>query len=877
MPEAHPLLRENVRLLGGLLGDTIRAHLGDAVFAKVEAIRGAAKEGRASGSGENPALLAALAALEENELVPVARAFNQFLNLANIAEQYHRIRRRDRPAAIDPAQGILPGFLREALGSGVAPEQLARLANELRIEMVLTAHPTEIARRTQIQKYDRVAALLAELDYDGLHPAERDRILERLRRTVAGAWHTNDIRTERPTPVEEARWGFAVIENSLWRAVPEFLRGFDRELRRQTGQGLDPRAVPVRFAAWMGGDRDGNPNVTARVTAEVLREARWMAADLYLRDLATLIPELSMHEATPAFRARVGDVPEPYRAELRVLRQRLRVTRAAHDGAGADEADPGVIRTAEELWEPLHACYESLHQSGLGEIADGNLLSTLRRVACFGICLTRLDIRQDAARHTQALDEITVALGLGSYAGWDEAQRQAFLLQELAGSRPLLPRSFAPGADVAEVLDTCRVVAAQSQEVLGSYIISMAGQPSDVLAVILLLRECGIGFNLPVVPLFETLEDLDRAPASMRALLDVGWYREYVGGRQQVMIGYSDSAKGAGKLSATWAQYRAQEALVKLCHERGLELTLFHGRGGTVGRGGGPAQAAIFSQPPGSVNGSLRVTEQGEVIRHKFGLPAIACQSMEVYASAVMAATLMPPPEPRPEWRELMDAMSADAHRVYVGLVRDDPQFVPYFRQLTPEQELGRLPLGSRPAKRRPSGGVESLRAIPWVFAWTQTRLMLPAWLGCGEALRNALAGSQAPVLENMLSEWPFFRAFIDMLEMALSKSDPAITRFYERKLVDAGLQELGGRLRGRLDATRAVVLQLLGQQDFLESNADLRQSIDLRNPYIDPLHYLQAELLYRERGSGEAGQRDTDQALMLTMAGIAAGLRNTG
>ncbi len=877
MSEAHPLLRENIRLLGSVLGDTIRAHLGDAVFSKVEAIRAAAKADRASGTGENPALLAALAALEEQELVPVARAFNQFLNLANIAEQYHRIRRRDRAAAVNPDQGVLPTFLRDALSKDVPPDQLVELANALHIELVLTAHPTEIARRTQIQKYDRIAMLLEELDYDGLHEAERDRILERLRRTVASAWHTNDIRTERPTPIEEARWGFAVIENSLWRAVPEFLRGFDQQLRALTGAGLDPRAVPVRFAAWMGGDRDGNPNVTAEVTAAVLREARWMAADLYLRDLAALIPELSMHAATPAFRERAGHAEVPYRAVLRVLRARLQATRAAFDDAAADATGADVIRHVDELREPLLACYESLHACGLGEIANGNLLSTLRRVACFGICLTRLDIRQDAARHTQALDEITRALGLGGYGDWDEPERQAFLLRELQGSRPLVPRNFSPGDEVAEVLATCRVVGAQTQEVLGSYIISMAGQPSDVLAVILLLRECGIGFNLPVVPLFETLEDLNGAPDAMRALLDVDWYCEYVQGHQQVMIGYSDSAKGAGKLSATWAQYRAQEALVALCRERGIELTLFHGRGGTVGRGGGPAQAAIFSQPPGSVNGSLRVTEQGEVIRHKFGLPAIACQSMEVYASAVMAATLMPPPAPRPEWRTLMDTMSRDAHRVYVGLVREDEQFVPYFRQLTPEQELGRLPLGSRPAKRRPTGGVESLRAIPWVFAWTQTRLMLPAWLGCGEALRNACEGDQAAVLREMTAEWPFFRAFVDMLEMALSKADPEMTRFYEQKLVDEPLQSLGANLRERLQRTCAVVLDLLAQRAFLESNEELRQSIDLRNPYIDPLHYLQAELLYRERRSGEDGHADADQALMLTMAGIAAGLRNTG
>ncbi len=873
MSDTHGLLRENVRLLGSLLGDTIRAHLGDQMFAKVEAIRAAAKQGRLADSGENPALLAALSALEDDELVPVARAFNQFLNLANIAEQYHRVRRRGRV----PGPGMLATVLSRAVAGGVAKEDLAELAGNLNIELVLTAHPTEIARRTQIQKYDEVAVLLGELDYDELSEEERAALLTRLRRCVAGAWHTNDIRTVRPTPVEEARWGFAVIENSLWQAVPDFLRGFDRELLQHAGRGLATLATPVRFAAWMGGDRDGNPNVTSQVTAEVLREARWMAADLYLRDLAVLIPELSMHAALPDLKARTDDAPEPYRALLRVLRTRLRATRRALDARQDIMADDQFIRTRSDLLEPLQACYTSLCACGLAEIANGNLLDTLRRVACFGVSLTCLDIRQDAGRHTEALNELTLALGLGSYADWDEPARQEFLLRELQSQRPLMPRNFAPSPDVAEVLATCQVIAGQTSEVLGSYIISMAGQPSDVLAVILLLRECGIQYNLPVVPLFETLADLEHAPEAMRRLLDVDWYVDYIQGHQQVMIGYSDSAKGAGKLSATWAQYRAQEALVQICAEQDIRLTLFHGRGGTVGRGGGPAQAAIFSQPPGSVNGSLRVTEQGEVIRHKFGMPAIACQSMEVYASAVMEATLMPPPAPQAEWRRVMDELSATAHPAYTGIVERNPQFVPYFRQLTPEQELGRLPLGSRPAKRRAAGGVESLRAIPWVFAWTQTRLMLPAWLGCGEALHAAREGADAQQLDEMMREWPFFRSFIDMLEMALAKADPAITRFYEQRLVEASLRELGEELRDRLAETCDVVLGLLQHESLLSGNADLRQSIDLRNPYIDPLHYLQAELLHRERQSNAGENQSTDLALMITMAGIAAGLRNTG
>ncbi|MCY1346276.1 Phosphoenolpyruvate carboxylase [compost metagenome] len=678
--------------------------------------------------------------------------------------------------------------------------------------------------------------------------------------------------------MDEAKWGFAVIEHSLWQALPSFLRGVDAALQAATGLRLPLHAAPVRFASWMGGDRDGNPNVTARVTREVLLLARWMAADLYLRDVDELAAALSMQQASEELRLVVGVHPEPYRALLKQLRERLRATRAWAQAALEAEIPPGpeVLHDNRELLEPLELCYHSLHACGMGVVADGALLDCLRRAATFGLFLVRLDIRQDAARHAAALNEITDYLGLGHYAEWDEEARIAFLLRELDNRRPLLPAQCRPSAETAEVLATCRVIAAAPAASLGSYVISMAGAPSDVLAVQLLLKEAGLQRPMRVVPLFETLDDLDNAGPAIDRLLGLPGYRARLHGPQEVMIGYSDSAKDAGTTASAWAQYRAQEALVDICRRHDVELLLFHGRGGTVGRGGGPAHAAILSQPPGSVAGRFRTTEQGEMIRFKFGLPDIAEQNLNLYLAAVLEATLLPPPAPRPEWRALMDRLAADGVQAYREVVREHPQFVAYFRQATPEQELARLPLGSRPAKRG-QGGVESLRAIPWIFAWTQTRLMLPAWLGWERALGNALQRGEQALLEHMRDGWPFFRTRIDMLEMVLTKADAEIAVLYDQRLVESALQPLGAQLRDLLSQACAAVLGLTGQSQLLAHSPLTLESISVRNTYLDPLHLLQVELLARSRQSGNQENSPLEQALLVSVAGIAAGLRNTG
>ncbi|MBB2495686.1 phosphoenolpyruvate carboxylase [Aquipseudomonas ullengensis] len=878
MAEIDARLREEVHLLGELLGDTIRTQRGEAFVDKIELIRTGSKAGRKGSAAGEQQLRETLASLADDELLPVARAFNQFLNLANIAEQYHRIRRR-RPDEQAPFENrVLDELLQRLKADGHKPEHLARQLGRLDIELVLTAHPTEVARRTLIQKYDAIAAQLAALDHTDLSTAERGRIQAQLRQLIAEAWHTEEIRRSRPSPVDEAKWGFAVIEHSLWQAVPNFLRRADQALQDATGLRLPLEAAPIRFASWMGGDRDGNPNVTAQVSREVLLLARWMASDLYLRDVDRLAAELSMQQASDELRLHVGVHPEPYRAVLKQLRERLRATRTWAEAALAEPLPPGpeVLHDSRELLEPLEFCYHSLHACGMGVIAEGALLDCLRRAATFGLFLVRLDIRQDAARHAAALTEITDYLGLGRYDEWDEDARTQFLLRELDNRRPLLPTHHRPSAETAEVLATCKVVAGAPAASLGSYVISMAGAPSDVLAVQLLLKEAGLQRPIRVVPLFETLADLDNAGPAIDRLLGLHGYRARLHGPQEVMIGYSDSAKDAGTTAAAWAQYRAQEALVEVCRQHDVELLLFHGRGGTVGRGGGPAHAAILSQPPGSVAGRFRTTEQGEMIRFKFGLADLAEQNLNLYLAAVLEATLIPPPAPEPAWRAAMERLAEEGVTAYRAVVREHPQFVEYFRQATPEQELGRLPLGSRPAKRR-AGGVESLRAIPWIFAWTQTRLMLPAWLGWEAALGNALKRGEQPLLEEMRERWPFFRTRIDMLEMVLAKADSSIASLYDDRLVSDELRPLGAQLRDLLSQCCSIVLGLTGQSELFAHSQETREAITVRNIYLDPLHLLQAELLARSRQRESLVDSPLEQALLVSVAGIAAGLRNTG
>ncbi len=889
MSELHPALRDNVRLLGGLLGQNIQEHLGQEFLDKLEAIRAAAKIDRNEQTGDaSPELVRLLTGLGDEEIVSVARAFNQFLNLANIAEQYHGVRRNrtDQEEGIEAFDDLFDR-LKKAKKSD---QDLAGLLEGMKIEFVLTAHPTEVTRRTLIMKYEAITACLAKQDRPDLSDQEKSRIRDKLNRLVCEAWHSDEIRHDRPSAVDEARWGFAVIENSLWEALPEFLRDFDIALNDKFGVKLPPDASPIRFASWMGGDRDGNPNVTATLTEEVMSLSRWMAADLYLRDVRALMNELSMWDCSDELRIEADKYladnkrnrDEPYRLVLMQLRKRLIATLDwSAKKANGEEADTyDILIENEELIAPLMLCYRSLHEKGLHSVANGLLLDTIRRASCFGLELVKLDIRQDSERHLDVMSELTQYLGLGDFSDWDEERRQTFLLAELQSNRPLIPVKWPCSDDVKEVLKTCRMIAKQPSSALGSYVISMASSPSDVLIVILLLKEAGITHRMRVVPLFETLDDLSGSSEAINRLLAIAWYKDYCQNHQEVMIGYSDSAKDAGQMAAAWAQYQAQERLVSVAEKHHVKLTLFHGRGGTVGRGGGPANRAILSQPPGSVAGSFRITEQGEMIRFKFGLPTVAKQSLKLYLSAVIEASLLPPPKPREAWRDLMNEMTQLSLSSYRATVREDPDFVDYFRAATPEQELGKLALGSRPARRKMGGGVESLRAIPWIFAWTQMRLMLPAWLGSDDALETILLSEKSKTLDEMFKQWPFFKTHIDMLEMVVAKGDARIARYYDQVLAPEALKPLGHTLRHRFLRMIELVNQVKQQDVIQQANPQFQGSLDVRNPYTDPLHYLQAELLRRDRqcqGEGGESVQLVEAALKVTMAGIAAGIRNTG
>ena len=886
-------LREDVRLLGNLLGETLKLHAGQDLFNQIEQIRALSKGARDGQVEAEKQLEQLFLSLEDAEILPLTRAFTHFLNFANIAEQYHVVRRRrqsefdDTAESPNPLVPLFEKFKQQEISADTLYQQIC----ELKIELVLTAHPTEVSRRTLIQKYDGINTALSKFDQQKLTPRERQAVLADLKQLISSAWQTDEIRQHRPTPIDEAKWGFTTIEQTLWNAVPKFIRELNGMVQAQCGQNLPLDVAPVRFASWMGGDRDGNPNVTHTVTQEVLWLSRWKAADLYVRDIENLRWELSIQQCSPEISEALGQPhPEPYREYLRDTRTRLKATRhwLAEKLKGNDADDSLVIKSKDELLQPLLTCYRSLMNCNLAEIANGSLLDFIYRVNSFGIELLKLDIRQESGRHRQAISAITEYLGLGNFETWTEQARQNFLLQELQSKRPLLPKhlnepagSLIEHPDVQEVFATMRTLAEQPSESLGAYIISMAEYPSDVLAVLLLQKEAGIEQALRVVPLFETLKDLDGAAATMSTLFNMHWYKQHIQGKHEVMIGYSDSAKDAGFMSANWAQYRAQEELTAVAQQHDVQLTLFHGRGGSISRGGAPTQQALFSQPPGSISGTIRVTEQGEMIRFKFGLEEIALQNLEIYTAATLEATLLPPPEPKPEWRDLMHQMTELSVQVYRQTVRENPHFVKYLRTVTPELELQMLPLGSRPAKRKVSGGIESLRAIPWVFAWTQIRLMLPAWLGTGAALNEVLDQGQRTVLDEMLAEWPYFQTLIDMLEMVLSKADAHVALYYESHLTqDEDLKILGTALRQRLQDAVQTLLTLKGESKLLSSNGVLDQSMKVRKPYLLPLHLLQAELMKRRRLYLEQQQAENtpvDHALMVSIAGIAAGLRNTG
>lgn len=876
MENRKEILDKNVKMMGLMLDEIILESEGEHISNLIKEVRELAKDANMGKQNANQKLFILLQNLKDEEFLPIARAFNQFLNLTNTAEQ-NIITSPTVDNHKNPVNFF--GLYEKFKERGISDSKIKETLLNISIDLVLTAHPTEINRRSLINNLNEVDSTITWLN-SNIADYRKNQLQKHLKQLIAQYWYTDEIRQHRPTPNEEAKWGYEVIESSLWYAVPQFLKELDNQMEDTFGFTFPIEARPIHFSSWMGGDRDGNPNVTAKTTSEVLKDSRIRATKLFLKDIELLVKELSMRNCTKEFREYINDfeIKEPYRKLMMDLRAKLRDTvyYLEHlDSEGSFIEKPeNLILHDEQLWVPLLKTYNSLLACGMNIIAKENLQNTLRRLKCFGLNLCNLDIRQESSVHCEALGEITRYLSIGDYETWDEEEKVKFLLHELKSNRPLIPLDWNPSEQTAELLETCKVIASTPEGIIPTYVISMTQHPSDILAVYLLLKKMGCKHTVPVTPLFETLTDLNNSEKIMSSLFEVHWYQDIIKGKQMIMIGYSDSAKDAGVLAAGWAQYRSQEALFQLCERNNITLTLFHGRGGSIGRGGAPAHDAIFSQPPNTLKGGLRVTEQGEMIRFKFSTPYLAIETLCHYTDAVLEANLLTPPSPKKEWRDVMDDLSTVSCDVYQGIVKQNSDFIPYFYEATPEAELSKLPLGSRPAKRRKSGGLESLRAIPWIFGWTQNRLMLPSWLGSGTAYNEIEKKYGADILFEMNCEWPFFSTRISMLEMVFAKSDIHIAEYYDERLVEEKYWYLGNKLREMLKDSIKIISTISKQKKFEDKVPYLLNHISLRNVYINPLNVLQVELLHRCRANDKP---DLEEALMVTISGIAAGMRNSG
>jgi phosphoenolpyruvate carboxylase len=955
---AHDVIEECDELLRTIFFAVVRETAGDKFLGQLKSVYEASEK---FGSSHDPkdfdAMQAMLETMEVDESLQFASAYSNLLNLHNISEQVanameERHRRLD-DIPRGPAKttnGAIKGLLR----AGKSTEEIYSALAVQHVDLVLTAHPTQALRRSMLKSFGIIREKLLQLQRFRLSRYERAEVLDEIRSKVASAWRTDEIRRTPPKPQDEMRAGLTYFQQTIWDGIPTFMRRVDTSLLANGCPRLPLDRSIVTFGSWMGGDRDGNPYVTASCTRDVVLLARVQGVNLLFQAIQRLIFDLSMWRCNDAVKALAKDIlensetdnftifeerkkrnyddfwkaipeHEPYRVILAELRDKLYNTREAlqrciaDNDVNIDMNDETIIRSKDELFAPLVVCYESLIEVGDAQIANAYLLDVIRQVQCFGLGLVKLDIRQESDRHAEALDAVTRYIGLGSYLEWSEEQKIEFLTRELESKRPLLPSDLECSDDVREVLDTCKMIAHLQQTcpgALGTYVISMATSASDVLAVVLLQRECGCRKQdlLRVAPLFERLDDLNDAPRVLRQLFSVKWYHDHIAGFQEVMIGYSDSGKDAGRMAAAWALYDGQERVVAAGKEFDVALTLFHGRGGTVGRGGGPAHIAMLSQPPGTVNGSIRVTVQGEVIETDFGEKENCFHTLDLYTASVLEHTLNPPAHPRDEWRRVMDRMSEYSCAHYRKTVFETPDFVGYFAQATPGAELGSLNIGSRPAKRKPNAGVTALRAIPWIFAWTQSRFHLPVWLGISTSFRRLIDEGELETLRDMYKSWPFFEVTIDLVEMVLAKADPVVVAYYERALVDPKLHDFGASLRGELQESIDCILAvsehigLLAKPEKVEANEavqvhkKLAHKLHKRSLYITPLNVCQVRYLIAARAleNEEDGDKLSMQkvkitllegypfqdynykgavndVLKITMKGIAAGMQNTG
>ena len=885
-----PELSKIVRLLGEILGNVIKEQEGKPYYDKVEEIRLLSKFSR----GKNTQVVnnnfiklkSKINNLNPKESLIIARSFSQFLNFANLAESLYSVYKiydpKVRKSKVTNEFIILEDAINKLFKEKTISKKLFyNSAKKLRIDLVLTAHPTEVKRRTIIQKYTKVNDIIERFNSKKNVNIETESLEKSLHEEITSIWKTDEIKRTRPTPVEEAKWGLAVIEDSLWNAVPKICSRFDRIVKKYTNKSLPVDFTPITFGSWMGGDRDGNPYVTADTTKEVVLLSRWMAANLYEKELTKLIQNLSMHECSKDIKKVVGQSSEPYRVYLRPIRNKMKNTQQTiemylNEKKPLDESL--LVQSIQEVIKPLNIVYDSLVAIKCDLIANNEVINLLRRAYSFGLNLAKIDIRQEASRHEKLLQSICYKRGLGNYSKWPERKKINFLSKQFKSNKPLFNKKIILSKENQDTWSTFKMLSALPSECLGAYVISMTSNVSDILAVMLLQKESRIKKYLRVVPLFETSIDLKNAKQIIEELYNVNWYLKYFKFNQEVMIGYSDSGKDAGKFSASWTHYCVQDQLQKVSNKHKVKLTLFHGRGGSVGRGGGPVYAALLSQPPGTVNYSTRVTEQGEVIQQKFSTESLAEYSLGTYIGSVLEATLLPPIKPKEDWIKLMDKMSTIANDAYGQHLLKDSNFIKYFNTVTPQKILKKLLIGSRPNKRKKSKNIKNLRAIPWVFAWTQIRLILPAWLGTLEALEYAAKSKNIRVLKSMLNNWPFFYEMMDMLDMVLSKTDQRVIKYYEECLADQILKNTGNKLRQQLSSLIYLNKKII-PKNIINQRKDYRESVRIRNTYAETLNLLQANIMKKlnNRLLTKKEKQDLMDAMMVTIAGVAAAMKNTG
>jgi len=882
------LLREDIRLLGTFLGRVIKDQEGLVFFKIVEKFRLLSKN---TLSDKNKSRIFSKISKEVKKLSPknifkLTRAFSHILNLMNLAESLDASRKLnefENPYFNSKNQNLFIEDIIESLFKNrkISDKKIYEQAKKLDIGIVLTAHPTEVKRRTLIQKYANLIDIMEQRHLYKKYPSKIIELDRKLYSEIAIIWKTDELKRTKPSPLDEARWGLAVIEDSLWDTIPKVYKRLNDIFRKNLKKDLPRNFNPIQFGSWMGGDRDGNPNVTFEVTKKVILFSRWQAAKLYEKELTKLIQDLSMKECSVKIKRATGNSYEPYRVYLRPIRDKVRLTHQLienHLNNNVPLDEKKLIQNKNEITLPLREVRNSLKVNRGEHIANADLLDLMRRVRCFGINLARLDIRQEADRHEKLLNEIFKKKFNIKYSFLSEAEKIKLLNKTIKQKKIFVDKLKINDKENKEVWKTFKQISKTPNECLGAYVISMTSTASDILSVYFLQQQAKMRNLIRVVPLFETLDDLKNANGVMKNLFKLTLYRKMINSKQEVMIGYSDSSKDAGKLSASWHQYKLQEELRNLAKKHKIDLVFFHGRGGSPGRGGGPIQATLKSQPSGTVNGKIRITDQGEVIQQKYGYKPLAEYNLCSYIGAVMDASLNPPPRSKTNWRELIENMSEISTSSYRKYLNQSEDFIRYFKTVTPHKSLGKLAIGSRPTKRKNVDNIQSLRAIPWVFAWTQIRLMLPAWLGTTEALRYGSIKKFKRTMTDMERNWPYFVSTMDILDMVISKVDPEISVIYENNLADASLKRIGKKLRFQFEAL-VKLHNKITPKEVVKERKEFRKALFIRNNYTEMLNILQANVMNKltNKKYKNLNKKFLEDSLMTSIAGISAAMKNTG